>query len=244
VVPTEGDDHLQGTTEGDGIDGLGGDDLILGLGGNDSLMGSAGDDTLDGGAGDDLLNGGGGNDTASYASAGSGVTVRLKAGAQPTGGDGIDSLAGIENLTGSGFKDHLTGSAKANALDGGAGNDKLSGGGGDDLLDGGAGKDQLAGGAGADRFAFADGQANNDKIADLSDQDLIDLHLIDADAGQPGDQAFTLVGAFGHHAGEAVLSYQAAKDLTLLQLDVDGDAKADVTLRLAGDHAEFDSFVL
>ena len=106
------------------------------------LLGGGGDDTLVGGGGDDTISGGGGNDTADYASAGLGVAVDLSvAGAQSTGGAGVDTLAEIENLTGGAGRDALRGDAGANIITGGAGNDTLAGGGGGDLLDGGAGVD-------------------------------------------------------------------------------------------------------
>ncbi|KAB2863023.1 MAG: calcium-binding protein, partial [Bauldia sp.] len=160
-------------------------DTLTGNSGDNRLEGGAGNDTLSGALGDDVLDGGAGTDTASYASATSAVAVSLAiTGAQNTGGAGIDTLIGIENLTGSGFDDALTGDAGNNALRGGAGNDALIGGAGNDTLDGGsgtdtasyasaasavavslattsaqntggAGTDTLTGGAGADTFVFA-----------------------------------------------------------------------------------------
>src|SRR3546814_3867448 len=53
----------------------------------------------------------------------------------------MDTLFGIENLTGSGLADTLTGNGGANRLDGGGGNDRLIGGLGDDVLIGGTGVD-------------------------------------------------------------------------------------------------------
>ena len=52
--------------------------------------------------------------------------------AQNTGGDGTDTLSGIENLTGSNFADTLTGSSGDNRLDGGTGADGMAGGAGND----------------------------------------------------------------------------------------------------------------
>ena len=121
------------TSGADVLDGTGSADTLDGLGGNDTLNGLAGDDLLTGGDGADLLNGGAGVDTASYAGAGSAVTVSLLAsGAQATGGAGTDTLVSIENLAGSAYGDTLTGDAAANVLNGGAGNDTLDGGGGSD----------------------------------------------------------------------------------------------------------------
>jgi Ca2+-binding RTX toxin-like protein len=63
------------------------------------------------------------------------------------GGNGVDTLTGIENVTGSRFNDDITGDGSANRLDGGAG---------DDTLDGGAGADVLVGGAGNDTYVVDD----------------------------------------------------------------------------------------
>ena len=116
-------------------------DVLTGNTGNNVLSGGDGDDALDGaGAGNDTFDGGAGVDTASYASAGAGVTVDLTlSGHQNTGGAGSNTLVSIEDVTGSGFNDTLTGDAGANLLSGGAGNDTLNGGPGDDTIDGGTG---------------------------------------------------------------------------------------------------------
>jgi Ca2+-binding RTX toxin-like protein len=142
------------------------DDLKIGTAGNDTLTGGTGNDTLVGGDGDDSLNGGTGIDTASYAGAGSAVAVNLgNLAAQNTGGAGIDTLSGFENLTGSDHDDTLTGGTIANLLkgelghdnlNGGLGNDSLEGGDGDDTLTGSTGDDSLAGGAGLD-WAYYNG---------------------------------------------------------------------------------------
>jgi Ca2+-binding RTX toxin-like protein len=112
----------------------------------DRLYGAGGADTLAGGNGNDTMDGGAGRDWASYASAGAGVTLRLSfAGAQDTGGAGIDTLISIQNLIGSNFNDHFTGNSINNYLRGGAGADVLVARGGFDTLDGGAGNDTLDG---------------------------------------------------------------------------------------------------
>jgi hypothetical protein len=113
-----------GTAIAQSINGGFGNDTIDGLGGNDRLIGWEGNDTIAAGTGDDILDGGDGRDTASYASATAGVTVDLSGlNPQNTVGAGTDSLAGIENLTGSAFADSLTGDSGANVLAGGGQND-------------------------------------------------------------------------------------------------------------------------
>jgi hypothetical protein len=100
-----------------------GSDTLTGV---KSLTGSAFGDTLAGDTGANTLTGGGGNDRADYSSAPSAVTVDLSnTSAQATGGAGSDTLAGIEDLTGSAFNDVLTGSSAANSILGGDGNDDI-----------------------------------------------------------------------------------------------------------------------
>jgi serralysin len=62
----------------------------------------------------------------------------------------------------------------------------------------------------------------------------VDLSWIDADVHRDGDQHFRFAEAFTGRAGQAVLTYDAARDRTLLQLDVDGDARADFVLHIDG----------
>jgi len=107
------------------------DDILTGGASAAVLRGSTGNDTLVSGAGNDVLDGGADMDTASYANAGSAVSVNLALpGAQNTGGAGTDTLTAIENLTGSAHHDTLIGDGNANILTGGAGNDTLDGSGG------------------------------------------------------------------------------------------------------------------
>jgi Ca2+-binding RTX toxin-like protein len=124
--------------------------------GNDSLQGSSYADTLAGGSGNDSLNGGGGVDTADYSAAAAGVHVRLDQGVASNDGDGgTDTLAGIENLTGSAFNDTLFGSSGVNLLRGGAGRDVILGLGGNDVIHGGAGlANELYGGLGDDTYVL------------------------------------------------------------------------------------------
>ena len=69
------------------------------------------------------------------------MTVSSLTSAQNTGGAGIDTLSGIENLTGSNSGDTLVGNSAANVLVGLDGADLLNGGGGADQMSGGLGND-------------------------------------------------------------------------------------------------------
>ena len=150
-------DGLFGDAGANILSGLAGDDVLSGGAGNDTLSGAAGNDNLNGGIGNDTLDGGAGSgDEVTYGGATAGVTVNLAiATAQNTIGAGIDTLVGIENLTGSNLNDTFTGNADANILIGQAGDDTLNGGAGDetaarrgrvqDILNGGMGNDIIAG---------------------------------------------------------------------------------------------------
>lgn len=116
------------------------DDVLRGDANASTLNGGDGSDVLMGRGGDDVLIGGAGSDFAFYATASAGVSVDLATGLA-TGGDGSDSLSGIENIRGSAFGDNLSGDAGANILVGDDGDDTLTGGAGNDTLYGGAGID-------------------------------------------------------------------------------------------------------
>jgi Ca2+-binding RTX toxin-like protein len=152
---TEDTDFLPGTEDDDEIYGYGSDDGLRGFGGNDRLYGGDGNDLLTGDAGSNLLDGGAGFDRARYHTAPTGVTVSLllQGQAQNTG-ISMDTLIGIEHVSGSIFDDILIGDDGANWLWGNAGNDNLTGNGGDDLLQAGDGDHVVNGGGGSDTFAL------------------------------------------------------------------------------------------
>jgi Ca2+-binding RTX toxin-like protein len=117
---------------GDTGDGGEGNDRIVAAG-SAVLIGGAGNDTLIGSTANDTLAGGTGVDTASYERSSADVTVDLMiAGPQATGGGGVDTLSGVENLTGGSGDDVLLGTGGANVLRGLAGDDTLNGRGGSD----------------------------------------------------------------------------------------------------------------
>ncbi|WP_311268944.1 M10 family metallopeptidase [Sphingobium sp. WCS2017Hpa-17] len=137
-----GNDTLTGSGEANRLIGNAGNDTISGQDGDDVLQGGAGDDRLSGGNGNDTLDGGADNDTVTYAGIATGVTVSLAiAGAQNTVGAGVDTLIGIENLSGTSYNDTLTGNSGVNQLFGRAGNDILNGGAGADYMNGDTGND-------------------------------------------------------------------------------------------------------
>jgi Ca2+-binding RTX toxin-like protein len=218
-------------------------DVLQGSTGANIIHGGAGDDRIDGGTGADQLFGDAGIDTVGYGSTIGGVTVDLNISiAQNTGGGGIDTLSGFENLSGSRYNDRLIGDGGVNIIRagagsdivaGGAGNDQLFGEGGVDYLDGGAGQDMLNGGTRGDLFivsAATDSAVGfGDIIADFhhAEKDRIDLSGL-----YGGTLSFIGTGAFSHHAGE--LRYALSGSDLFVSGDIDGDAIADFEIKLVG----------
>lgn len=168
--------------------------------------------------------------------------------------------AGNDTITGTRYADVLEAGAGRDLLKGGAGNDVLRGGSGRDSLQGGAGRDWLHGGAdgdllqggeGADIFVYRSVSESTartrDTISDFSDAagDRIHLASIDANETRGGNQDFTFIGAgdFSGTAGELHAIRRAS--VTTIEADTDGDARADLVIRLAGSHVlDADSLVL
>jgi uncharacterized delta-60 repeat protein len=142
------------------VSGAGFNDSITGDGANNALRGEAGNDTIDGGDGDDYITGGAGNDSIVggngfdvadyfYSNATAGVNVNLSTGLA-AGGEGSDTLSGIEQINATNFADTLVGDGNGNRFQGQQGNDSINGGAGADYIDAGTGTDTVDGGADSD----------------------------------------------------------------------------------------------
>ena len=140
-----GDDLIKTYLGDDVLQGDAGDDILHGGAGTDQLRGGADNDSLEGGDGADIVDGGDGTDWATFATAGTGVTVNLFAGIGIAGEAEGDTYIGIENLRGSLHDDKLKGDAANNVIEAGGDNDTVWGHGGDDTLYGQAGNDLLFG---------------------------------------------------------------------------------------------------
>ena len=135
-------EHVSGTGFDDTLTGNAGDNWLWGESGSDTIAGGAGDDLVQVGAGAVTADGGRGVDALSFAGdaafsliTADGVTVSLllQGAAQDTE-QGLMTLDGFENLSGSNFADTLTGDRRDNVLAGDSGDDTLDGGRGDDTL--------------------------------------------------------------------------------------------------------------
>jgi Ca2+-binding RTX toxin-like protein len=134
-------------------------------------------------------------------------------------------------------------------IDGKAGNDVINGGNGNDVLIGNTGKDMLTGGSGADKFklmAIVDSKvgSSRDVIADfVHGQDKIDVSDINGLSASSGFHTFKFIknAAFHHVKGElhyvSINHAGTASDMTLVEGDITGDAKADFQIALKGLHS-------
>ncbi|CAK0772714.1 hypothetical protein WCLP8_4910001 [uncultured Gammaproteobacteria bacterium] len=173
-------DQLYGDAGTNALKGNAGADTLDGRAGDDLLDGGSGDDVLIGGTGADSLLGGDGTDTADYGQSGEGVRVSLATGLGAGGDAEGDTLAGIEDLTGSQFADNLEGNDGANRLLGGRGDDSLLSGRGDDILIGGKGDDTLSGESGSDTYAILRGDGD-DVVLDAGNAGDIDALVLGAE---------------------------------------------------------------
>ncbi|MDX6698143.1 MAG: hypothetical protein QOE65_1540 [Solirubrobacteraceae bacterium] len=135
-----------------------GNDTLNGGSQGDQLQGDAGDDTLNGGGGADAMAGGAGIDTVSYAGRAQPVRVDLDGGYDDGEPNEFDNIgADVERIIGGNAGDTFVGNAGNQVFFGGPGDDTLDGMDGDDVLHGDAGNDHLIGRDGADTFDGGDG---------------------------------------------------------------------------------------
>jgi Ca2+-binding RTX toxin-like protein len=256
-----GIERLIGSIHNDNLTGNGVDNLLEGGAGDDTLNGDDGDDQMFGGTGADHLIGGNGIDSAIFSgTVAEGVQIDLASGTGAGGDAEGDVITGVENISGTVGADKLLGNNADNVFSGGGGDDTLSGRGGadtlwgydgNDILNGGAGDDNLGGGAGQDvmtggagndtyRFeAFSESGTTaltRDLIKDffVSGNDLLNLHLLDANSLLANNQDFNFIGTAGFSGAAGELHAVASGANTIVEGDVNGDKVADFQIEFTG----------
>ncbi len=230
------------------------DDVFFGSASNESAEGMAGNDTYD-------LKGGGDHVEFQHeydAGTRKGVIVNLsKTTIVANVGDGsksvfagraldsfrdTDKLISVEHITATRYSDYVAGSSSDNIILGLGGKDVLLGMAGKDRIIGGTGSDFMTGGTGADVFVFdkasetGKSTTTRDKISDFKHlSDDINLSSIDASSKNAGNNAFAWIGgqAFHKKAGELHFKF-AGSNTTIVEGDINGDAKADFQIELIG----------
>lgn len=189
-------------------DGFGAKGRVIGI---ESVVGGATDDRIAGSSTENFLAGEAGND-------------RL------FGLDGDDSLeGGLGNdlIEGGAGGDFLFGDS---SFEVGQGDDTLIGGDGNDILFGGGGVDRLFGGAGSDQFFFGSGDTGITR--ETADRILDYQQGVDQIAINGVGVTFIGTNAFTGASGEA--RYELRGGDTFVYVEADGQAGADIVIRLAG----------
>ncbi|HEX8232654.1 MAG TPA: M10 family metallopeptidase C-terminal domain-containing protein [Caulobacteraceae bacterium] len=120
------------------------------------------------------------------------------------------------------------------------GNDTLRGGHGEDQLIGGEGADRLNGGRGDDVFSYGFITESKGKDIDVirgwDEGDVLDLSSLDANPRQSGIQHLSFGGqiAPGDPVGNDQVQYYRQNGDTYVVADINGDGKADLTIKIAG----------
>lgn len=251
-----GSDLIDGGGGGDRLDGYTGNDTVTGGSGNDSIIGGGDNDSLDGGLGFDSIYGGNGADFIDGLA--DGDSLEGYTGNDTIyGGSGFDRIIGggdNDSLFGGSGRDYIIGGNKQNMTDGsdvingGEGSDTVYARNGDDTITGGLGKDLMMGNAGADTFMYESISDSSNRLTEadtiydfVRGSDKIDLRMIDAFAPTAPNNVFAWngEGAFnnvtrGEVRYQKFNNYDTINDFTLVYIDNDGDAQAEMVIRLTG----------
>jgi serralysin len=153
-------------------------------------------------------------------------------------GPSVDALTtGLATFTGTAGNDALSGKEKAESFKGGAGQDWISAGNGNDVIEGGSGRDYLIGGAGKDVFVYRSfDTGRGDQIYDFTrGEDRI--HLAELPGAPAAAAAWTWLGSQEFTGQAWQLRQKILSDgTTLVELDRDGDMRADFQIEFNGTH--------
>ncbi|CAO4138171.1 M10 family metallopeptidase C-terminal domain-containing protein [Methylorubrum extorquens] len=149
----------------------------------------------------------------------------------------LPDLSTLNKITTASASAAIKGTAKGDYILGGSGPNYIEGGSGNDVIVGGGGRDIISGGGGEDIFVYQ--SLTNDGIDRISDftqgQDGIDLAAI---TGAPKTLAdWQWLGSESFTGNTWQVRYKQWSGVTKIELDADGDLKADFKLELTGKHA-------
>jgi 3-phytase len=140
------------------------------------------------------------------------------------------------SYTGTDAAETIVGNALDNVIYGRSGNDTIYGGAGNDKIEGNIGNDILHGGVGNDIFIIGSSSAMNEVILDFTkSQDRIDLGERDANTVTSGWQDFSFIGSQAFTKAGQLRAYQdAAKGITVIEGNTDGDLTAEMHIECKG----------
>ncbi len=214
---------IVGTSSGDAISA--GEQKVVSTGDGDDVVTTGDGAVVHSGAGDDIV------------TTGDGRNVVLAG----SGDDVVTTGAGNDKVFGEAGNDLIDSGSGDDMVWGGNGDDEIHAGDGNDRIESGAGADLIYTGAGSDVIVYRNiADADGDTIADLAPGDRIDLSFIDANASADGNNAFHFgTGAMFTGAGELIVAYDAANDLTSISGNTDANtATAEFQIVLQGDHVD------
>lgn len=188
-----------------------GTEVFLGTAGNDVITGTDADEIFHAGAGNDTIDGAGGTDTLDMSGAGpAGAFVDLASGLAFSTATGIDTVANIENVTGSAGNDGLFGDA---------GDNLFTASGGSDMIDGREGTDSYdaSGMATAMTVDLAAGTAQKGAQADT----LVSIENVATGAGDDAVTGSAAANVISTGAGNDTITASAGSDV------IDGGSGTD-----------------
>ncbi|MFG5120284.1 M10 family metallopeptidase C-terminal domain-containing protein [Methylorubrum sp. POS3] len=143
-------------------------------------------------------------------------------------------LSSLKKIDAASAAASIIGTAKGDYIKGGSGSNYIHAGAGDDVIVGGGGRDSITGGSGKDTFVYTSLTNDGiDRIADFT-QGQDKIHLANL-AGAPKDHTdwqWLESRSFTGHDWQ--LRYGYASGATTIEIDANGDLKADFKLELTG----------
>ncbi|WP_200941352.1 M10 family metallopeptidase C-terminal domain-containing protein, partial [Methylobacterium sp. Leaf465] len=146
----------------------------------------------------------------------------------------LPNLSALNKIAAASARAVITGTDQGDYILGGGGSNFIKGGSGDDVIIGGGGRDYITGGAGKDVFVYTSLTSDGiDRITDFTQgTDRIDLATL---AGAPRSESdWQWLGSESFTGHDWQLRYETNNGLITVQVDTDGDLKADFNLNLTG----------